>query len=89
MNILATAKPIQTQIKRGKKGELSLSFNEPVVNIKYANIDTQAKTIKIPRIVNIDPNNPTIANLNGFLTIRTKASTADEQKFLPLMAIWM
>jgi len=89
MNILATAKPIQTLIRKGKKGEFSLCFNELVVNIKYANIATHANTIKIPRILNIDPNNPTIPNLNGFLIIRTKASTADEQKFLPPMAIWM
>jgi len=87
MNILATAYPIHTQINKGKKGELSFSFIEPVVNMMYPNTDTHANTIRTPSKVNIDPNTPTIANLAGFLTISTKASRADLQKFLPLIAI--
>jgi len=74
----------------GMKGEYKLSENlSHLVTTRKPARAVIAAMKTLPKRTKMLPIPPTIPNLKGFLRIRKKAALADEQKFLPVKAIWM
>jgi len=74
----------------GMKGEykLSLKYVTLVITMKPIRA-VMAATKTLPKKTKMAPIPPTTPNLTGFLRIRKKAALAEEQKFLPVKAIWI